>query len=144
MDSLLTDEDAKLQRHKHTICYKKISFWRCRFGISYPPMITIHILDPLEFNMSTATNEEIASNASLKETANRTYKLIDEYDKCDTDLDTISLLDFLNELNLTEVECITALRSCITRPTIFLQLKMNELRTNAHNVTFLKIFFSQV
>ena len=121
MDSLLTDEDIKLQRHKDTTtCYQKISFRRCRFGIAYPPMITTHILEPLQFIMSTATNEEIASNASLKETAKRIYKLIDEYDKGDTDLGTISVLNFLNELNLTEVEYITSLRSCITRPTIFL------------------------
>ena len=59
MDSLLIDEDIKLQRHKHTTtCYKKISFRRCRFCIPYPPMVTTHILEPLEFNMSTTTNEK--------------------------------------------------------------------------------------
>ena len=77
-------------------CYKIRSFRRCRFGIAYPPLITTHILEPLEFNVSTATNEEITYNESLKETAKRICKLIDEYDKSDTDLNTISVLDFLN------------------------------------------------
>ena len=62
-------------------------------------MITTHILEPLESNVTIATNEEIASNTSFNETAKRIYKLIEEYDKCVSDLDTISVLDFLNELN---------------------------------------------
>ena len=73
--------------------------------------------------MSTATKEEIASNTYLKENDKRIYKLADEYDKGDTDLDTISVLDFPNELNLTENEYITAQRSCINRPTILRQRK---------------------
>ena len=108
MDSLLTDEDIMIQRYKHTsTCYKKILFRHCRFGIPYPLMITTHIIEQLEFTVSTATNEEIAYKASLKETAKRIYKLIDEYDKGATNLDTISVLEYLNELNLTEEQYIT-------------------------------------
>ena len=73
--------------------------------------------------MSTATKEEIASNTYLKENDKRIYKLADEYDKGDTELDTISVLDFPNELNLTEDEYITSQRSCINRATILRQRK---------------------
>ena len=50
-DSVLSDDDISLQRHKHThTCYKKRSFRRCRFGIPYPPMVRTRVLEPLEFN----------------------------------------------------------------------------------------------
>ena len=46
---VLTEDDIKLQRHKHTnTCYKKKSFRRCRFGIPYPPMVSTKILEPLD------------------------------------------------------------------------------------------------
>ena len=51
-------------------------------------MNSTHILEPLEYNMSTATKEKIASIASLEETAKKIHRLIDEYDKSDTALDT--------------------------------------------------------
>ena len=112
--SMLTEEDIKLQRHKHThTCYKKKSFRRCRFGIPYPPMVSTKILEPLEFDASTATKEEIAANAALKETAKRIYSLIDTYDKSDTDLDSVAIQDFFNELFVTEEQYIAALRSCV-------------------------------
>ena len=101
--SILTEDDIKLQRHKHTnTWYKKESFRRCRFGIPYPPMVSTKILEPLEFDASTATKEEIAANAALKETAKRIYTLIDTYDKSDTDLGSITIQDFFNELYVTE------------------------------------------
>ena len=68
------------------------------------------------------------------------YKLIDEYDKGDTDLSTISVEDFLVKLSLSEEEYITALRSCIKRPTIFLKRNMTELRINAHNEIILHLW----
>ena len=78
-DSLLSGNEIDLQRHKHThTCYKRKSFRRCRFGIPYPPMVRTHILEPLEFDAKTASKEAIAHNTSLKETALKVYKLIDE------------------------------------------------------------------
>ena len=139
--SILTEDDIKLQRHKHTnTCYKKKSFRRCRFGIPYPPMVSTQILGPLEFDASTATKEEIAANAALKETAKRIYTLIDTYDKSNTDLGSITIQDFFNELYVTEEQYITALRSCINRATIFLKRNLNEMRINAHNTTILHLW----
>ena len=109
VDSILTEADIRLQYHKHThTCYKKKSFRRCRFGIPYPPMISTQILEPLEFDAKTATKEEKAYNLALKETAKNIYKQIDDYDKSDIDLDTVSIEDFLNELNLDEGQYLTA------------------------------------
>ena len=139
--SILTEDDIKLQRHKHTnTCYKKKSFRRCRFGIPYPPTVSTKILEPLEFDASTATKEEIADNAALKETAKRIYTLIDTYDKSDTDLGSITIQDFFNELYVTEKQYITALRTCINRATIFLKRNLNEMRINAHNTTILHLW----
>ena len=55
-------------------------------------MVLTQILEPLEFDASTATKEEIAANAALKETAKRIYTLIDTYDKSDTDLGSITIM----------------------------------------------------
>ena len=137
----LTEVDIKLQRHKHTnTCYKKKSFRRCRFGIPYLPMVSTKILEPLEFDASTATKEEIAANEALKETAKRRYTLIDTYDKGDTDLGSITIQDFFNELYDTEEQYINALRSCINRATIFLKRNLNEMRNSAHNNTILHLW----
>ena len=139
--SILTEDDIKLQRHKHThTCYKRKSFRRCRFGIPYPPMVSTQILEPLEFDASTATKDEMAANTALKETAKRIYTLIDTYDKSDTDLDSITIQDFFNELYVTEEQYVTALRSCVNRPMIFLKRNLNEIRINAHNKTILHLW----
>ena len=139
--SVLTEEDIKLQRHKHThTCYKKKSFRRCRFGIPYPPMVSTQIIEPLEFDASTATKEEIAANTALKETAKRIYSLIDTYDKSDTDLDSVTIQDFFNELFVTEEQYIASLRSCVNRPTIFLKRDLNEIRINAYSETILHLW----
>ena len=140
-DSSLSDGEIDLQRHKHThSCYKRKSFRRCRFGIPYPPMVQTQILEPLDLNANTASNEEIAQNKSLKETAIKIYTLIDNFDKGDTDLNIISIEDFHLNLSLTHDEYIIALISCLKRPTVFLHRNMNELRTNAHNETVLYLW----
>ena len=59
-DSLLSDGEIDLQRHKHThTCYMRKSFRRCRIGIHYPPMVQTKILEPLDFNANTASKEEL-------------------------------------------------------------------------------------
>ena len=100
----------------------------------------LKILEPLEFDASTATKEEITANADLIETAKRIYTLIDTYDKSDTDLGSITIQDFFNELYLTEEQYITALRYYINRATIFLKRNLNEMRINAHNITILHLW----
>ena len=143
--SILTEDDIKLQQHKHTnTCYKKKSFRRCRFVIPYPPMVSTKILEPLEFDASSTTKEEIAANAALKETAKRIYTLIVTYDKSDNDLGSITIQDFFNELYVTEEEYVTALRSCIHRATIFLKRNLNEMRINAHNITILHLWIANM
>ena len=139
--SVLTEDDIKLQRHMHrNTCYKKKSFRRCRFGIPYPPMVSTKILEPMAFDACTATKEEIAANAALKETAKRIYTLKDTYDKSDTDLGSITIQDFFNELSVTEEQYISALRSCINRTTIFLKRNLDEMRINAYNKTILHLW----
>ena len=69
-----------------------------------------------------------------------TFTLIDTYDKSNTDLGSITVQDFFNELYVTEEQYITALRSCINRATIFLKRNLNEMRINAHNITILHLW----
>ena len=103
-------------------------------------MVLTNILEPLEFDASTATKEEIAANAALKETTRRIYTLIDTYEKSDTDLDNITIQDLFNEPYMTEEQYVAALRSCINRPTIFLKRDLNEIRINAYNETILHLW----
>ena len=65
---------------------------------------------------------------------------IDNFDKGATDLNIISIEDFLQNLSLTHDEYIIALRSGLKRPTLFLQRNMNELRINTHNLTVLYLW----
>ena len=140
-DRLLSDGEIDLQRHKHThTCYKRKSFRRCRFGIPYPPMVQTQILKPLDFNANTASKEEIAQNKCLKEITIEIYTLIYNFDRGDTDSNIISIEDFLQNVSLTSDEYIISLRSCLKRPTVFLQRNMNELRINAHNETVLYLW----
>ena len=62
--------------------------------------VRTHILEPLEFDAKTASKDEIAHNKSLKETALKIYKLIDEYDKGDSDLGMITMDDFFLNYHL--------------------------------------------
>ena len=117
-----------------------MSFQLCRFGIPNPAMVSAKILEPLKFDASAVTKEEIAANAALKETAKRIYTLIETYDKSDTDLGGITIQEFFNELYLTEEQYLNALRSCINRPTIFLKRNLKEMRINAHNITILHLW----
>ena len=105
-------------------------------------MVQTQILEPLDFNPDTTSKEVIAQNKFLKETAIKIYTLIDKFDKGDTgtDLNIVSIEDFLQNLSLTHDEYIIALRSCLKRPTVFLQRNMNELRINAHNETILYLW----
>ena len=66
--------------------------------------------------------------------------MIDNFDKGDTDLSIVYIEDFLQNLSLTHDEYITALRSCLKRPTVFLQRNMNELCINAQIRPFLYIW----
>ena len=65
-DSLLSDGEIDLQRHKHThTCYKRKSFRRCRFGIPYPPMVQTQILEPLDFNPDTVVRKILLKTSFL-------------------------------------------------------------------------------
>ena len=76
-------------------------------------MIQTKILEPLDFNVKTACKEEIAQNKSLKEIAIEIYTLINNFDRGNTDLNIISIEDFLQNLSLIHDEYIIVLRSCL-------------------------------
>ena len=82
-------------------------------------MVSTKILEPLEIDASTATKEEIAANAALKGTAKKIYTLIDTYDKSDTDLGSITIQDFFNELYVTEEQYITSLKLVLVEQLYF-------------------------
>ena len=84
-------------------------------------MVPTKILEPLEFDASTATKEE---------TGKIIYTLNDTYDMSYTDLGSITIQDFFNELYVTEEQYINALRSCINRATIFLKRNLNGMRAS--------------
>ena len=103
-DSLLSDGEIHLQRHKYThTCYKRKSFRRCRFGIPYPPMVQTQILEPLDINANTLVWKKLLKTSLSRRLLSK-YTLIDNFDKCDTDLNIISIEDLLQNLSLNHEE----------------------------------------
>ena len=140
-DSVLSHNDIQLQLHKHThTCYKKKGIRRCRFDIPYPPMASTQILEPFELSEQPSSKEDKLLIDSHKQASKKIYKLIDEVDKIDNDLNIKSFTDFLSTLQLTEEQYLLALRSSFIRPTVFLKRNVNELRINAYNETVLHLW----
>ena len=107
-------------------------------------MASTKIIEPLEYDASTATKEEIAANAALNETAKRISTLIDTNDKSDTDLDSVTKQDVFNELFVNEKQHVAALRSCMNRPTIFLKRDLNVIRINAYKENILHLWKANI
>ncbi|XP_078345269.1 uncharacterized protein LOC144630776 [Oculina patagonica] len=115
------------QEHKHSFTCKKKFQKQCRFNFPQPPMksksrknrpkpITI---TPLEISLS---NQHKA-----------TWKEISEQLNDMKEGDNISFEELLAKLGVKEEEYILAIRSSLTRATIFLKRKPNELRINNYN-----------
>jgi hypothetical protein len=128
-DPLMVSELIKLQEHRHSgCCCRRESgcLPHCRFCYPQPPMQTTKILTPLPDDMP---KEE--SKAHRKKW-NTIFERLKEIDQAKELLD-IELVDFLADKKLTEEEYLLALRSSLTRPTLFLARRLSEMRMYFYN-----------
>ncbi|KAL9986219.1 hypothetical protein ACROYT_G000329 [Oculina patagonica] len=117
------DELVSRQEHKHSFTCKKKFQKQCRFNFPQPPMKSTQILYPLsDIEKTSLLNQPKAS-----------WKEINEKLNSMREGENISFKELLNELGVTEEEYILAIRSSLSRATIFLKRKPNELRINNYN-----------
>ncbi|KAL9957973.1 hypothetical protein ACROYT_G034933 [Oculina patagonica] len=111
------------QEHKHSFTCKKKFQKQCRFNFPQPPMKSTQILYPL------SDVKEI----SLLNQQKATWKEISEQLNDMKEGENISFEELLAKLGIKEEEYILAIRSSLSRATIFLKRKPNELRINNYN-----------
>jgi len=139
IDSFITtkadDPDIKHQKHKHTKCCQRTfkGETSCRFGIPYPPMPKTEILLPFP----TSVPKSVVSSHFAK---------LQEIKKYIEDLEDTSLTyeEFLANIGIDHDKYISAVRSGIKRPTVFLKREANACFINAYNPILAKIWNANI
>ncbi len=120
---------VNLQRHKHSKTCKKRGNAVCRFNFPLPPMPRTMILEPLS---ETDLEKNIAD--ILKKALERIRTLLDSI-KAD---ETMTFVEFLEKLNLSEQQYIKAIRLSLKHSTLLLKRSPAEIRINCYNPHLLK------
>ena len=111
------------QEHKHSFTCKKKFQKQCRFNFPQPPMKNTQILYPLSDSEEiSALNQHKATRKKIKEQLNDMKEGED-----------ISFEELFKKLDVEEKKYFLAVRSSLSRATIFLKRKPNELRINNYN-----------
>ena len=120
---------VNLQRHKHSKTCKKKGHPVCRFNFPLPPMPRTMILEPLS-ELDLEENEA----KELKEALGRIRSLLNSInaDK------TMTFVDFLEKLGLSEQKYTKALRLSLKHTTLLLKRSPSEIRINCYNPHLLK------
>jgi hypothetical protein len=126
------------QIHNHTrTCKKKARFGvSCRFGYPKPPLDKTQILEPLPLEMDPVERKEAQDlfktiQAKLNEMGNGFKEDIEYY-------------DFLNQIDVTNVDYITAIRTSIKRRTVFLKRSTNAIFVNGYNRQLLEAWGANI
>ncbi len=120
---------VNLQRHKHSKTCKKRGHAVCRFNFPLPPMPRTMILEPLS---ETELDENVAD--ILKKALERIRTLLDSI-KAD---ETMTFVEFLEKLDLSEQQYIKAIRLSLKHSTLLLKRSPAEIRINCYNPHLLK------
>ena len=122
------DVDVNLQRHDHSFtCWKGKNKSECRFNIPYPILKNTMILHPLEVE---DLRQHKKNFMSIKEELKKFYKSNEK----------VSYELFLEKiLKMDEETYLNAIRSSLTRPTVFLKRNSDEIFINAYNQKILKL-----
>ncbi len=120
---------VNLQRHKHSKTCKKRGHAVCRFNFPLPPMPRTMILEPL---CETDLDENVAD--ILKKALERIRTLLDSI-KAD---ETMTFVEFLGKLDLSEQQYIKAIRLSLKHSTLLLKRSPAEIRINCYNPHLLK------
>jgi PIF1-like helicase/Helitron helicase-like domain at N-terminus len=114
----------EVQTHKHINCKKNSH--TCRFKFPRYPMLLTEMLEPIpedELQPEDATN--LAANLQCIQAT-----LQDIWHKGKIHTIDVSVEDFLASMSLTYDEYILAIRSELTKPTVFLKRNVNEININ--------------
>jgi hypothetical protein len=134
-DPKMDAELIKLQEHRHSgSCYRRETgcLPHCRFRYPRPPMQTTKTLTPLPDDMSKEESKALRKKWNLIfERLKEIYQAKELFD--------IELSDFFADEKLTEEEYLLALRSSLTRPTLFLARRLSEMRMNSYNKVILEM-----
>ncbi len=122
-------ELVNLQRHKHSKTCKKRGHAVCRFNFPLPPMPRTMILEPLS---ETELDENVTD--ILKKALQRIRTLLDSI-KAD---ETMTFVEFLKKLDLSEQQYIKAIRLSLKHSTLLLKRSPSEIRVNGYNSHLLK------
>ncbi|CAB3987819.1 ATP-dependent DNA helicase PIF1 [Paramuricea clavata] len=122
-------ELVNLQRHKHSKTCKKRGHDVCRFNFPLPPMPRTIVLEPLS---ETDVDENVAD--ILKKALQRICSLLDSI-KAD---ETMTFVEFLQKLDLSEQQYIKAIRLSLKNSTLLLKRSPAEIRINCYNPNLLR------
>ena len=128
---ITTDQDlsifAKYQKHKHThTCYTHKSKI-CRFNIPHPPLDHTMILEPLPDHIDPTPHET-------------NFRKIKEELSCqDFSTRYSSVSEFLESLAMTEASYISAIRSSLKAPKVFLKRATKDVNINYFNNEILNL-----
>ena len=113
---------AKYQMHRHSHTCKKGKKKQCRFNFPLPPMNRTRLLRPEK----GVTPEEIETHKLDLATINNK---IDDLGMGEE----IDFKDFLKSMNMSKKRYLTALKSTLTDPKIFLERSPNAIRVNGYS-----------
>ena len=118
-----------LQRHKHSKTCKKKGHAICRFNFPLPPIPRTMILEPL-------SETDLDENAAdiLKKALERIQSLLNSINADET----MTFVEFLQKLDLTEQQYIKAIRFSLKRSNLLLKRSPSEIRINCYNPHLLK------
>lgn len=120
---------VNLQLHRHAKTCKKLGHNVCRFNFPLPPMKETVILQPLDEFMHEESQLKIT-----KDNYTKVKELLDDM-KYGED---ITFHQFLEKLELSECDYITAIKYSLKRPTLLLKRSPSEIRVNNYNTNLLK------
>ena len=128
-DSDDLSELVNLQRHRHSKTCKKKGRAICRFNFPLPPIPRTMILEPLS---ESDLDENVAD--MLKEALGRIRSLLNSINADET----MTFVEFLEKLDLTEQQYIKAIRLSLKHSTLLLKRSPSEIRINCYNPHLLK------
>ena len=118
-----------MQRHKHSKTCKKKGRAICRFNFPLPRMPRTMILEPLS---ESDLDEDVAD--MLKEALGRIRSLLNSMNADET----MTFVEFLEKLDLTEQQYIKAIRLSLKHSTLLLKRSPSEIRINCYNPHLLR------
>ena len=122
-------ELVNLQSHKHSKTCKKKGRAICRFNFPLQSMPRTMILEPLS---ESDLDENVAN--MLKEALGRIRSLLNSINADET----MTFVEFLEKLDLTEQQYIKAIRLSLKHSTLLLKRAPSEIRINCCNPHLLK------